>query len=71
MKLIDTKMEVRRYRNPHEWGSIQKLERATYVFGKCVYRKVLDEEEVPSWAEIQKGSLGYTDWVSKFSDYIR
>jgi hypothetical protein len=64
--VITKKMEIRFYRHRTEYGGVQKLEQAYYLFGFCVWRTVLDEEEVPSWAEIQVGTLGSTSWRSKF-----
>ena len=63
-------MEVRRYGNRREFGSLQKLERAWRLFGVCVFRQVIDAEEVPAWAEIQTGALGSTEWRSRFAAYI-
>lgn len=64
---LNTKIEVRRYGNRREFGSLQKLERAWRLFGVCVFRQVIDTEEVPAWAEIQAGALGSTEWRSRFA----
>ena len=67
---LKTKMEVRRYRNRREYGGLQKLERAWRLFGVCMFRQVIDTEEVPAWAEIQAGALGSTEWRSRFAEYL-
>lgn len=67
---LKTKMEVRRYGTPREYGGHQRLERAWYLMGLCVWRQVIDTEEVPAWAEIQLGALGSTEWRSRFSAYM-
>jgi len=67
---LKTKMEVRRYGNRREFGSLQKLERTWRLFGVCVFRQIIDTEEVPAWAEIQAGALGSTEWRSRFAAYI-
>lgn len=67
---LTAKMEVRRYGNRREFGSVQKLERAWRLFGVCVFRQIIDTEEVPAWAEIQVGALGSTEWRSRFAAYL-
>ena len=69
--MMASRIEVRRYRRRGEFGSVQELQRRRYLFGICVCIQKLDSEEVPAWAEIQLGALGYTDWQSKFAEHIR
>ena len=71
MKPLSVSVEVRRYSFRREFGGVQRLERAIRLFGVCVWRTVIDEENVPAWAEIQAATLGSTEWRSKFAEYIK
>jgi len=40
------------------------------LFGLRVFKWTLDHEDVPVFASAQKALFGYTDWKSKFAEYI-
>jgi len=44
----------------------QFLVRRYYISRWCFWSVVLDEEHVPSWAQLQIGCFGDTEWRSKF-----
>ena len=46
------------------WDEMRQYLQKKTTFGW----KTIDEEEVPSYAWIQAGALGSTDWKSKFKD---
>lgn len=64
MMLLATTHRVRRWTR-QDFTGIQRLERVTKVLGITVLVRVLDAEDVPSWATIQRACLGYTDWESR------
>ena len=68
-----SRLVVRRYSVRSLWpaGSFQRLERHHYIGPLRVWVTVVDSEDVPPWAAIQLGALGYTDWVSRFSEHIK
>lgn len=68
MAILTQKLEVRRYSSRRTFEGVQQLERRWYLLGCCIWSSVLDSEEVPQWAAIQKAALGSTDWRSKFAD---
>lgn len=72
MSIFQATTEVRRYRRPGRWpsGDTQELQRRYFLWGICIWSRTLDVESIPPWAVIQLETLGYTDWVSRFSDYI-
>lgn len=51
-------------------GQYQLLVKRWKFKGFTIWKKVLDREEVPSHVWISAGALGYTDWRSKFAEYI-
>lgn len=59
-----------RYTNRHNFDGYQVLVRETRLFGVRIWSREIDREEVPSWASIQRATLGYTDWRSRFAQYI-
>jgi len=48
----------------------QYLTKEWRLFGIRIWSWVLDTEEVPVWASAQKATCGYTEWKSKFAEYI-
>ncbi len=70
MKVITTKMKVLRYMSRFDFSGRQDLMRETYFFGIRVWSRVVDTEDIPSWASIARATLGGSDWVSKFAYYI-
>lgn len=68
--MIASRVVVRRYMRRREFGGVQRLERHWMVFGVCVWVTTLDEEEYPAWAGIARGTLGYSDWQSRFQEYM-
>lgn len=67
--MITTTYCVRRWTR-QDFSGVQQLERVTRVFGMTVWVAVIDSEPVPSWAAIQLGALGYTEWKSRlFTQY--
>jgi hypothetical protein len=61
--MITTAYRIRRWTRMDLTG-FQRLERVTQVFGLTVFVWTVAEEQVPSWATIQKACLGSTDWKS-------
>lgn len=39
--------------------------------GFTILKKVLEREEIPAFAWIQRATLGHTGWKSKFSEYLK
>lgn len=68
--ILVSAMKVRRWTNRREFGGRQELVREYRVMGLKVWSSVVDTESVPAWAEIQKATLGYTEWKSKFAAHI-
>lgn len=64
MRLITTTYRIRRWTRADLTG-FQRLQRVTRLLGIPVWIKTIDEEDVPSWAFIQKACLGYSDWKSR------
>lgn len=52
-------------------GVIVTLRERAYLFGVCIRDKILDSEDMPSFAWIQKATLGSTDWKPRFADDSR
>ena len=48
----------------------QVLLRDTHIFGIRIWSREIDREDIPSWASIQRACLGWTEWRSRFADYI-
>jgi hypothetical protein len=69
--MIKTAIRVKRWTRRNEFGGFQQLLKEWRVFGVKVWTKEIDREDVPGWAEIQLATLGYTEWRSKFAEYIR
>lgn len=70
--MLTHKDVVQRYSRRGQWphGSYQELQRRFYLGRFCVWTRVLDREDIPAWAVIQVGTLGSTDWRSKFAAYL-
>lgn len=66
--MITSALRVRRWRCGNKFESVQVLERVTFWRGITIWVAEVDREVVPTWASIQRGALGYTDWRSKFAD---
>jgi len=61
---------IRRFTSLTDFSAVQRLERVTQAFGVPIRVKVIDEEDVPSWALIALACLGSTDWESRlFKQY--
>lgn len=71
IKLLSTRLVVRRFRYKNEFCGFQLLQKEFRVFGIVILRITIDEEDIPVWAEIQMATLGSTDWKSKFVEYIK
>jgi hypothetical protein len=67
MKVIATSYRVRRRMRQNLTG-VQVLERLTRSLGLTVIASKIDQEDVPGWVAIQRGSLGFTDWKSRIFD---
>lgn len=52
-------------------GTKQQLVKRWRLFGRVIWTRVLDEEDVPMFAVIERGCLGSTNWRSKFAEYIK
>lgn len=64
-RLITIRHRVLRYTRQDLTG-YQILVRQWLIFGKVkIWSKVIDREDVPDWAFIQKACLGYSDWESR------
>ena len=48
----------------------QYLTKEWVLFGVCIWRKILDYEDVPVWAWAEMGTCGLTSWKSKFHKEI-
>jgi len=68
--MLTSSTKVLFYRYRKDFGGVQRLVRVWRLFGMKVWTTVIDEEEVPAWADIESGALGSTNWRSKFYDYI-
>lgn len=49
----------------------QSLIKQWLIRGRVIWKRVVDTEEVPMWAVIESGALGYTEWKSKFAEHMR
>lgn len=49
----------------------QYLTKEWRLWGVRIWSWVLDTEDVPVWASAQKATSGYTEWRSRFCDYIK
>ncbi len=65
--MITTAYRVRRWTR-QDFTGYQVLERVTRILGIAVWVSEVDREDVPSWAAIQSGALGFTDWKSRLFD---
>jgi hypothetical protein len=68
---LSSTMVVKRRNHRTEFSAIQVLLREWRLGGLTVFTEEIDREEVPAWALIQVGALGYTDWRSKFAEHIK
>ncbi|MDD5325894.1 MAG: hypothetical protein PHR71_11415 [Polaromonas sp.] len=67
--MITRTYRIRRWTR-QDFTGLQVLEQVTRVFGFAIKVSEIDREEVPGWAAIQRGALGYTDWKSRlFYEY--
>jgi hypothetical protein len=48
----------------------QYLTKEWRLFGILIWSWVLDYEDVPVYASVQRATMGYTNWKSEFKDYI-
>lgn len=51
-------------------GEYQVLKQQWRLWGILIWSKTLDREDIPAWASIQKACFGYTEWKSKFAQYM-
>ena len=49
----------------------QKLVKKYRIFGLVFWTEVLDVEDVPEFAVIEKAAFGETRWKSKFTEHIK
>lgn len=68
--MISSRLYVRRFTSKKTYEGRQELVKEWRLFGFKIWTAVVDSEDLPSWAIIQLGALGYTHWQSKFKDYI-
>jgi hypothetical protein len=54
-----------------KFGGHVVLIRRFKIFGFVILTFEIEREEYPSWAAIQKGALGYTEWTSKLVEKCR
>ena len=67
MKVINSKLKLLAFHSWHYFSGHQDLVHVYYVFGIKVFTRVLDREEIPSWALISWACFGDTSgWKSKF-----
>ncbi len=52
-------------------GTKQQLVKQWRLFGRVIWTRVLDEEDVPTFAVIECSCLGSTNWRSKFAEYMK
>lgn len=64
MKFATTNHRVLRWTRD-DFSGYQVLQRVTRIFGVTVWIAEIDREDVPSWASIQRATLGSTDWESR------
>lgn len=69
-KVFTKKYSVKRKTNERLNIDKQYLILTFYFLNIPVFRKIEDEEDVPSWASIEMGCLGSSAWRSKFKQYI-
>jgi hypothetical protein len=70
MPILTYDMSVKRGSSKQQFESTQHLMKTVYFLGFPFLYFEIDKEEIPPWALIQLGSLGWTEWVSKFSDHL-
>lgn len=64
--ILRSEIKVMRYTHRTDFdGCYQRLERWFYVLGVRVWRHTLRQEDIPSWAVIQRCCFGYTEWRSR------
>lgn len=68
MKLLKTRLRVRAWINREDFEGRQDLCKEWSLWGFVVWQEILDSEVVPSWSNICRATLGYTEWKSKFHD---
>jgi hypothetical protein len=73
MDFISSRIQVRRISRSAGWPSrdTQELVRRYFICGMCFWTTVIDIEEIPSWAVIELVTLGFSDWQSRFAEYIK
>lgn len=62
---------VRQWNSLTDFTAVQRLYKVYTLWGFDVWKTETATADVPSWALIQVGALGYTEWKSPFSEYIR
>lgn len=65
MKILSITHHVRRFRSRTEFVEYLVVHRVVRLFGIRIWTTEIDRENVPSWAQIQRCCLGYTDWESR------
>lgn len=71
MKILKSDYEIKAYVNKHSFEGYQVLYKVWKIFNVKIWFSEVDREDVPGWAYIQYGALGYTDWKSKFQEYFK
>jgi uncharacterized pyridoxamine 5'-phosphate oxidase family protein len=71
MKVFTKKYSVIRHVNEKINFDKQYLVKTLYLFNIPYYKTIIDEEDFPSWASIELGCFGYTNWESKFKEFIK
>lgn len=66
-KIFTTDTVALRYTLRDSFGGYIALKRRYMLFGHVIWSTELEREDYPSWAHIQRATLGYTDWVSKLA----
>lgn len=64
MKLFKTRYRMWR-KVREDFSGLQSLTKSWWVCGFPIWVSVVDSEEIPSWANIQRATLGSTDWTSR------
>ena len=69
LTILTTRYRVRRWTR-QDCSGYQRLEWVVSLFGCPVFFWAIDQEDVPSWAYIQRACLGFTEWESRlFKQY--
>lgn len=66
-KVFNSDTVALRYTFAQSFGGYISLKRRYKLFGYVIWSSELEREDYPSWAHIQRVTLGYTEWESKLA----